>query len=244
MAPFPSLTKTWHSKYYSAIDPSRPELSAKGKVVAITGAGGSIGGATALAFAKAGAKVAVIGRRHGPLHETKTSVEKAVSGAQVFIVQGDVSKADSMMGAFGNVRQELGSIDILVCNAGYLSTFEPLESADFEEWWKGYEINVGGAFHCTRALLHNASANPILVDISTCPIVMPAIQKASSYIPSKMAAFKVYETFAAENSQVEVVHIHPGVVLSDINVKSGITAQDSGMITLRAERYPVLLTAP
>ncbi|KAK5174348.1 uncharacterized protein LTR77_001428 [Saxophila tyrrhenica] len=63
MAPMPSLTKTWHSQSYPSIDPLRPELSAKGKVVAITGGGGAIGAATALAFAKAGAsKIAIIGR--------------------------------------------------------------------------------------------------------------------------------------------------------------------------------------
>lgn len=97
MPPFPSLTKTWHSESYPAIDPTRPELSAKGKVVAITGAGGAIGGATAQAFAKAGAsKIAIIGRREKPLQETKANVEKAVPGTNVLIVQGDVSDADSI----------------------------------------------------------------------------------------------------------------------------------------------------
>ncbi len=71
---FPSLTKEWHAKTYPAIDPTRQELSAKGKVVVITGGGGSIGGVTATAYAKAGVeKLAIIGRRKSPLNETVES---------------------------------------------------------------------------------------------------------------------------------------------------------------------------
>ena len=150
-----------------------------------------------------------------------------MSGVNVLVVQGDVSDEKSIRGALDNVKKELGDIDILICNAGYLSQFDPLETADPKEWWKGFEINVGGAFNCTRAYLSTAGKSPILLEISTCPIVMPAMAKASSYIPSKMAAFKIYETFSAENPNFEVVHVHPGVIYSDINVKSGISAQDS-----------------
>ena len=57
---------------------------------------------------------------------------------------------------------------------------------------------------------------------------MPAMAQASSYFASKMAATKVYETFGAENENVEVVHLHPGVILSELNKKSGIAAIDSG----------------
>lgn len=229
MPPFPSLTKIWHSESHPAIDPSRPELSQKGKVVVITGAGGSIGRATAVSFAKAGAsKIAIIGRTDKPLQETKAEVEKLAPGTNVLVLHGDISDADSVRGAFGNVKQTLGNIDVLVCNAGYLSRFEALGEAEPEEWWKGFEINVKGAFNCTRAYLSVAGTSPILIKISTCPVMMPAMAKGSAYISSKLAATKVYETFAAENPNFEVVHVHPGVVYSDINVKSGVTALDSG----------------
>lgn len=141
------------------------------------------------------------------------------------------------------MKKELGDIDILICNAGYLSHLHPLETADPTEWWRGFEINVGGAFNCTRAYLSVAGKNPILLEISTCPIVMPAMANASSYIPSKMAALKVYETFAAENPNFEVVHVHPGVIYSDLNVKSGIAAQDSGLFSKYRYIMPISLTA-
>jgi NAD(P)-dependent dehydrogenase (short-subunit alcohol dehydrogenase family) len=168
---FPSLTKKWHSKVYEAIDPHRPELSQKGKVVAITGAGGSIGAATALAFAKAGAsKIALLGRRRQLLEKTKTEVEAAVPGATVEAIHCDIADADSVRGAFGNIKKDLGPIDILVCAAGYLPDFHSLNDAEPKEWWKGFEINTKGAFNCSRALLSNCSSNAILVDISTCVV--------------------------------------------------------------------------
>jgi hypothetical protein len=55
------------------------------------------------------------------------------------------------------------------------------------------------------------------------------MRSASGYVGSKLAATKIYETFDAENSQIEVTHIHPGVVYSELNVKSGVTATDDGM---------------
>lgn len=58
---------------------------------------------------------------------------------------------------------------------------------------------------------------------------MPAMKSGSGYVSSKLASTKVYETFGAENPHIEVVHIHPGVVYSELNVKSGIEAADGGM---------------
>ena len=168
---FPSLTKKWHSEAYEAIDPYRPELSQKDKVIAITGAGGAIGAATALAFAKAGAhKIALLGRRKQLLEKTKSSVEAAVPGVTVEPIHCDIADADSVRGAFGNIKKDLGPIDVLVCAAGYLSDFHALNDAEPEEWWKGFEINTKGAFNCSRALLSNCSSRAILVDISTCVV--------------------------------------------------------------------------
>lgn len=79
------------------IDPSCPELSAKGKPIIIIGDGAnSIGSEFAMSFAKAGAvTIAVIGRSDKILQETKSKVEAAYSDATVFVAVADVSRADS-----------------------------------------------------------------------------------------------------------------------------------------------------
>lgn len=229
MPPFPSLTRSWHSKAYPAIDPARPELSAKGKVVVITGGGGSIGGAAALAFAKAGSKaIGIIGRRTEPLKRTKAEIEKAVQDVRVLVVPGDLSNANSMKQALSTVADEFGKIDILVANAGYLSSFESITQADPDEWWTGFEINTRGAFNTVRAFLPVAASKPLIIDVSTCVVHMPAIASASGYVSSKLAGTKIYETAAAENKDLSVIHIHPGVIYSELNVKSGVTAADDG----------------
>lgn len=232
MPQFPSVTKTWHSKPYAAIDPSRPKLSAKGKVIAITGGAGTIGSATALAFAKAGAtKIAVIGLGDDHLSETKKTVEDAVSGVEVFVCKGDLSEADSLRGAFGNVKQELGAIDILVANAAFLPKVETLQDADPEEWWKGFEVNTKGAFHCCRAFLPVAAPGAVLVDVSSGRVHLPALPTSSGYMASKLAATKIYETFGVENKNISVVHIHPGVIDSDLFQKTGQdTSFDDGTL--------------
>lgn len=237
---FPSLTKTYYHKSYPSIDPTRPELAQKDKVIAITGAGGSVGAAAALAFAQAGAsKIAVIGRRTNLLEDTKTQVEKSVPGTTVLVVQADIASSTSVSNAFTKIKQELGPIDILVCAAGYLSDFHSLAKAEPEEWWRGFEINTKGAFNVTRAFQDaKAEKGAILVDISTCVVHMPAMASASAYVSSKLAATKVYETFGNENKDVEVTHIHPGVVYSELNVKSGVTATDDG--TSQYHRPPLL----
>lgn len=228
---FPSLTKTWHSKPYDAISPSRAELSAKGKTVVITGGGGAIGGATALAFAGAGAsKIVVIGRRAEPLEETKRKVEEAVSDCSVKVVQGDLADAVSMKNAFEKIAHEFGGkVDVLVANAGYLPSFGSIVEADPDEWFRGFEINGKGAFNLARAFLPHAADDAVIVYVSTAVVHMKGLPAASSYVASKLAADKIWEIFGVENPDLSVFHVHPGVVYSEINVKSGVVPLDDGM---------------
>lgn len=231
MPVWPSLTKTWHNKAYSSIDPTRPELSAKGKTIVITGGGGSIGGAIALAFAQAGAtQIALIGRRETPLLETKQKVERKVANVKILSVPGgDIANSKAIEDAFAKVHAAFGKIDILVANAAYLPKFASIATADPDEWWTGYESNARGSFNTARAFLKYANpAGATVVDISSGVIHIPPIATGSGYIASKTASTKIWEIFNAEQDNIDVFHLHPGVVESEINLKSGVEASDDG----------------
>lgn len=157
--PFPSATPSWHNETYPAISPQRPELSAAGKTVVITGAvslapplplgavssawleadnrhsqGSGIGRATAAAFAAAGASnVLLLGRSAGPLNETKSQLPGNISAA---VMPVDITDE----AALNKASAAVGKWDILVLAAGYSATPGPLTEADTDEWWQGFEV--------------------------------------------------------------------------------------------------------
>lgn len=134
--PFPAPIANWHNDTYPAIDPTRPEVSAAGKTVVITGGGTGIGRATVEAFAKANAaSITITGRRVSPLEETKKYVE-AKYGVPVQTFAADITDEAAMkMVAF-----EVGGWDVVVNNAGYLAKPTSVTDSDVEDWWKGFEV--------------------------------------------------------------------------------------------------------
>src|ERR1700733_6695160 len=99
------FTPTYHHHSYPAIDPSRPELSAKGKVVLITGGGQGIGKATARAFAQANAYAVIItGRTQKTLLQTKSELEKINPVAKIRVFVGDVVNSDAVRTIFDSIK--------------------------------------------------------------------------------------------------------------------------------------------
>ena len=86
-------------------------------VVAVVGVGVGIGGSVAKRFAKAGFKVALMGRDAGKLQEMANELNADRAGAaEGFVV--DASSKESIVSAFANVKSRLGAVDVLVYNAG------------------------------------------------------------------------------------------------------------------------------
>ena len=122
MSGFVSFTNKWHNKPYPAIDPSRPELSAKGKFVVVTGGGSGIGLATAIAFAQAGAKtIGILGRRLKVLKAAAAEItqQATASDVKVLFESVDTSQRASLDAAVGNLTREAGGakINVLVASA-------------------------------------------------------------------------------------------------------------------------------
>jgi NAD(P)-dependent dehydrogenase (short-subunit alcohol dehydrogenase family) len=121
------------------------------KVAVVTGAGTGIGRAAALALAGDGYALALAGRRPGPLEAVAAEVRKA--GARALAVAADVSDEEAVTALFQRVADEFGRIDLLFNNAGIGGPARPLEELTSDEWRAVIDVNLNGAFLCTRAAI-------------------------------------------------------------------------------------------
>lgn len=229
--PFPSLTKTWHTHPYPAIDPSRPELSLSGKAAIITGGSGTIGKATALAFARAGVKhVSLIGRNLNTLTLAKAELNSSYPETNVSIYSADVTSTTSIHSAVAKIRVDAGQpIDILVNNAGFLPTPTSIMQAKTEDWWTSFNVNVLGSFIITQEFISVSAPSAVLINISSGIAHIPPLPGVSGYAASKIATAKMFEYLQKESPQIRVVNVQPGVVASDMNRKHGYPSMDHGL---------------
>src|SRR6478735_11121860 len=120
------------------------------KVVAITGASSGIGEATALACAKAGAKVALAARRADRIEELAARIN--ADGGQAVAIETDVTDEAGARAFVEGAREQLGGLHGLVNNAG-LMLLGPVEGADTDHWRRMIDVNCLGLLYCTHAAL-------------------------------------------------------------------------------------------
>jgi NADP-dependent 3-hydroxy acid dehydrogenase YdfG len=113
-------------------------------LVMITGAGSGIGKATALAFAEAGHRLLLLGRRIEPL--------RALGLANALCISADVRDRDAMAAAIGEGEAQFGPVDCLVNNAG-IARLAKLEDQEPEEWRDLIDINSTGVLNCMHAVM-------------------------------------------------------------------------------------------
>ncbi|HWM68156.1 MAG TPA: SDR family oxidoreductase [Steroidobacteraceae bacterium] len=116
------------------------------KIALVTGAGSGIGRAVALALAKVGYTVVLVGRR---LPQLEQVVREAGSGAIGVTV--DVTDSASVEALFARIAKEFGRLDLLFNNAGVSAPPAPLEDLPLEQWRSVVDTNLTGAFLCTQA---------------------------------------------------------------------------------------------
>jgi len=127
------------------------EVSLAGRTAIITGGSLGLGLATAEAFYRAGARVALLARRDGPLDEAKARLQAtdAPSTAAVETVVCDVASASQIASAHARVVEALGPVDILVNNAGKAAA-RPFETVTDEDWQADLDLKLFAAIRLSR----------------------------------------------------------------------------------------------
>lgn len=189
----------------------------KGKVAVITGASSGIGEATAVALARAGAKVCLLARRLDRLAALCESIEKEGFEKPLHIA-ADVSKPEDIENAVKNALEKFTRIDILVNNAGVMY-LGPIEGANIDDWRRMFDINVLGLMNFTHAVLPHMVSNGYghIVNISSVSGKVVSARSAA-YSATKFAVGAFSEGLRQEVSSkgIRVTVIQPGAVTTEL----------------------------
>ncbi|MBT2758229.1 SDR family oxidoreductase [Mesobacillus foraminis] len=120
------------------------EKALKGQTAVITGAGSGIGRAAALKLAEYGARVALLDLKEENIAEVKQQITEM--GSEAMIIEADVSKAEDVEAAFGQVASKWGHVGVVFANAGINGVVAPIEDISPDDWDDTLETNLKGTF--------------------------------------------------------------------------------------------------
>jgi len=187
-------------------------LRLSGKTALITGAGSGIGRACALAFAREGARVALVGRRKDRLEK----VAKEMGDAEVF--SADISNKEKVDLLVNQASARLGSLNILLNNAGVLlpGTAESVSDGD---WDRTFEVNVRGLWLLSRAVLpHMRKAGGGSIINMSSVLGLVGARNRAAYSASKGAVTMLTKCMALDHAadKIRVNCICPAFVETEL----------------------------
>jgi NAD(P)-dependent dehydrogenase (short-subunit alcohol dehydrogenase family) len=135
------------------------------KVTIVTGASQGIGKVIALAFAKQGANLVLVGRNANGLQETCAEVDSisesnGFTEARHLIVPVDLSRVGEIKTLFQMVESEFGTVDVLINNAGIAGPTCPVEEVTEEDWNYCLQVNLTAPMFCTQEAVHLMKRKP------------------------------------------------------------------------------------
>lgn len=168
----------------------------KDKVAIITGAGRGIGQATAVKFAREGAKVVVCDLGEEAVADTVRRVE--AEGAQALGVAANVTDMKSLKAMVDATLARFGRIDCLVNNAGIVADAQ-LKNMTEDNFDRVIEVNLKGVFNCTKAVLDTMLAQQSGVILNASSIVgLYGNFGQTNYAASKFGVIGMVKTWARE----------------------------------------------
>jgi len=211
-------------------------MTLRGRTALITGGGGPLGRAFALALTGAGARVILVGRGEQALADAATRVVK--EGGRPRTAVCDVSDPDSVRALATELADE--DVSLLVNNAGVAGPVKPLTDIEPDEWDDVFAANVRGVYLLCRAFLPPmiAAGRGDIVNIASVSGKRPLLHR-TPYTASKMALLGLTRTLAGEVGPhgISVNSLSPGPVRGprmDRNFR--LTAELTGTTVEEAER--------
>ncbi|MBC7365405.1 MAG: SDR family oxidoreductase [Undibacterium sp.] len=197
---------------------SAPDAPLAGKVAFITGAAEGIGRASAQRLARAGARVALVGRTADVLQKTCSEIRAA--GGEVLALVADVSRPATMERAFARTMRRWGRLDIVMANAGINGVWAPLARLKLSDWDETISINLRGTFLTVKlaAALMRKRGGSIVVTASVNGTRMFSNTGATAYAVSKAGQVALARMCALElaPARIRVNTICPGAITTEI----------------------------
>lgn len=188
--------------------------SCEGKVALVTGGAAGIGRATALAFAREGARVAIADTNLQGAAETLRGITELGSTGTVILT--DVTNPEDVVAMVEKTVEMFGQLDVAVNNAGVLGSPSPLHETDDAMYRKVMDVNVLGVFLCLKAeiaqMLKQGRGGSIVNTASVAGIL--GFRGFSPYDASKHAVLGLTKTAALEyvGAGIRVNAVCPAII--------------------------------
>ena len=180
------------------------------RIAVITGASAGIGQSIAGAFAAQGAKTVLASRSREKLEVVANQIQSA--GGQVNVVPTDVTVEQEVIDLFRQTLDTFGRVDILVNNAG-VSKGGPTDELSLEVWQQVLDVNLTGAFLCSREALRimKLQRSGRIINIGSVSAKVPRCHSAP-YTTSKFGLEGLTRSLAldARDYGVAISILHPG----------------------------------
>jgi len=203
-----------------------------GRGVIVTGAGSGIGHATALAFAREGARVVVADLNAEGAQATVKEIEAA--GGTAVAVTGDLSEQSVVDQVAATAVERFGGIDVLVNNAGIMDRMSALADVTDAEWERVIRVNLTAPFLLTRAVLpHMLAAGRGAIVNTASEAGLRGGSAGAAYTASKHGVVGLTKSLAVmyRNQGIRANAIAPGGTTTGIQVDSETGAHGPSVLS-------------
>jgi NAD(P)-dependent dehydrogenase (short-subunit alcohol dehydrogenase family) len=214
------------------------------QVAVVTGASAGIGRAVAAAYAAEGAKVVLAARNQEKLADVADAI-RAVGGAAL-AVPTDVTNEGEVANLFRQAVETFGRVDLLVNNAG-VSIGGPPDELTLEAWQKVIDVNLTGAFLCSREALRvmKPRRSGRIINVGSVSAKVPR-RNSAPYAASKFGLEGLTRSFALDAREfgISVSILQPGNTESELwRGREEIAAREGVMPAEELARVAVLMAA-